>query len=89
MTGAIRQQRIKADNMFAGQVVVYDLFVQGFIVPVWTVATFDLWLITDSGHPFVMAGNGITRSALGVFPASGKDICPPPEETSKNFYLLR
>lgn len=89
MAGVAFQQRIDADGVLTGQMVVDHRIGQRLQDAVSAVATLDARLFADARAPLVGAGRGVARLAAGLaFPADRIHIRAPTKQRSEQCHLL-
>ena len=89
IAGVVLQQRIDADRVLAGQVVVDHRIRQRDQRAVAAVPALDARLLADTGPPLVGAGRRVARLARGLaLPADRVDIGAAAEQPAKQCHLL-
>ena len=79
----VAQERIDADGLLPGQMVIDHLIGHGQQLALVAIATFHPGLVADARFPLVTAGWCIAGRSLGRFPALRIDILPPPEQAAE------
>ena len=69
--------------MFARQVVINCIKIEGFEIFVSTFSALDPWFLTDARHPLILTGDGIAGTATGTLPANGINILPATKELTE------
>ena len=69
--------------MFARQVVVNRIEIEGLEFFVWTFATLDPGLLTNARSPLILTSDGIAGTATGTLPTNCKDILSAAKEPTE------
>jgi hypothetical protein len=74
--------------MFARQVVINCIKIEGFEIFVATFSALDPWFLTDDRHPLVRTSDSIAGTTAGTLPANRINILPASKEFSVYFNFL-
>ena len=85
----ISEERVDANGLFSGEMIVEDLVGDRQELPLGAIAAFDPGLVADTRPPLVAAGRSIAGGAFRRLPAQGVDVLPSLEETTEkgDFFL--
>lgn len=85
----VLKQRVDADRVLAGQMVVDDGIGQREELAMAAIGALDVSLVAEAFAPLIRAGGRVARVTLPTLPAHWIDVVTAAEEVSKQCHLLR